>query len=34
VRLEGERLVGATLVIDERPIHLELFREDEPVAAV
>ena len=34
VRLEGERLVGATLVINERPIHLELFREDEPVAAV
>ncbi len=28
VRIEGQRLVGATLVLDDRPIHLELFREE------
>ncbi len=33
VRIEGERLVGATLIVDERPVHLELFREEEPTAA-
>jgi hypothetical protein len=33
VRLEGEMLVGATLVVDEHPVHLELFREDEVGAA-
>lgn len=27
VRIEGEKLVGATLVVDEHPIHVELFRE-------
>jgi hypothetical protein len=34
VRIEGEHLIGATLVVDERPIHLELFREEEPARAV
>jgi hypothetical protein len=28
VRIEGTNLVGATLVIDERPVHVELFREE------
>lgn len=28
VRIEGQHLVGATLVLDERPVHLELFQED------
>ena len=32
VRIEGEKLLGATLVVDEHPIHLELFREEDPVA--
>jgi len=30
VRIEGDRLVGASLVVDQRPIHLELFREEQP----
>ncbi len=30
VRIEGDHLVGATLVVDEHPVHLELFREQEP----
>ncbi len=34
VRIEGERLAGATLVVDEHPIHLELFREEDPAPAV
>ena len=29
VRIAGEQLVGATLVVDEYPIHLELFNEGE-----
>ncbi len=33
VRIEGERLVGATLVVDKHPVHLELFREEEPAPA-
>lgn len=33
VRIEGQSLVGATLVVDEHPIHLELFREEEPAGA-
>ncbi len=33
VRIEGDRLVGATLVVNERPVHLELFREEEPAKA-
>ena len=33
VRIEGEKLVGATLVVDEHPVHLELFREEEPLGA-
>ena len=33
VRIEGEKLVGATLVVDEHPVHLELFREEDPVGA-
>ncbi len=33
VRIEGEHLVGATLVVDEHPVHLELFREEEAVPA-
>jgi hypothetical protein len=33
VRIEGERLVGATLVVDKSPVHLELFREEEPAGA-
>ena len=42
VRIEGDSLVGASLVVDEHPIHLELFREEQaekepdeqPVAAL
>jgi hypothetical protein len=33
VRIEGEKLLGATLVVDEHPVHIELFREEEPVGA-
>jgi hypothetical protein len=33
VRIEGEHLIGATLVVDEHPIHLELFREEAPAPA-
>ncbi len=32
VRIEGEHLVGATLVVEEHPVHLELFREEEPAS--
>lgn len=28
VRIEGEELVGAALVVEEHPVHLELFQED------
>jgi hypothetical protein len=30
VRIEDKNLVGATLVVDARPVHVELFREEEP----
>ena len=30
VRIEGESLVGASLVVDKHPVHLELFREEQP----
>ena len=30
VRIEGEHWVGATLVVEGQPVHLELFREEEP----
>jgi ARG/rhodanese/phosphatase superfamily protein len=30
VRIEGESLVGASLVVDQHLIHLELFREEQP----
>ncbi len=30
VRIEGDSLVGASLVVDQQPIHLELFREEQP----
>jgi ARG/rhodanese/phosphatase superfamily protein len=30
VRIEGDHLAGATLVVDDSPIHLELFDEHEP----
>lgn len=33
VRIEGEHLIGATLVVDDHPVHLELFREEEPAPA-
>jgi len=33
VRIEGDHLVGATLVVDERPVHLELFREEAPASS-
>ena len=33
VRVEGEKLLGAALVVDEHPIHLELFREGGPADA-
>jgi len=29
VRIEGEMLVGAALVVEQQPVHLELFREDQ-----
>jgi hypothetical protein len=29
VRIEGEKLTGAILIVEEHPIHLELFREEE-----
>lgn len=29
VRLEGRRAIGAMLVVDERPLHLEVFADDE-----
>jgi ARG/rhodanese/phosphatase superfamily protein len=29
VRIEGEKLTGATLIVEEHPVHLELFREEE-----
>lgn len=29
VRIEGERLLGASLVVDNHPVHLELFREEQ-----
>jgi len=28
VRIEGEQLVGAALVVEEHPVHLELFKEE------
>jgi hypothetical protein len=28
VRIEGEKLTGATLIVEEHPVHLELFREE------
>ena len=28
VRIEGEQLVGATLVVEGHPVHLELFQEE------
>jgi len=27
VRIEGEMLIGAALVVEQQPVHLELFRE-------
>lgn len=33
VRIEDKQLVGATLVVDSRPVHVELFREEEPTPA-
>ncbi|MFB3920512.1 MAG: ARPP-1 family domain-containing protein [Terriglobia bacterium] len=33
VRIEDKGLTGATLVVDARPVHVELFREEEPAAA-
>ncbi len=33
VRIEGNQLVGATLIVNEHPVHLELFREEAPVEA-
>lgn len=33
VRIEAQQLTGATLVVDARPIHVELFREEEPAPA-
>lgn len=30
VRIEDKQLAGATLVVDARPVHVELFREEEP----
>jgi len=33
VRIEGQHLAGATLVLDDHPVHLELFREEEAVSA-
>jgi hypothetical protein len=30
VRIEGEDVVGASLVIDEHPIHMELFHRATP----
>ncbi|MCJ7502552.1 MAG: hypothetical protein MUP80_05770 [Acidobacteriia bacterium] len=30
VRIEDKNLVGATLVVEAHPVHLELFREEEP----
>lgn len=32
VRLEGTRLVGAGLVVEDRPIHVEVFAQDTPEA--
>jgi hypothetical protein len=32
VRLEGKDLVGAGLVVEEQPVHVELFTQPEPVA--
>jgi hypothetical protein len=32
VRLEGERLVGAGLVVDDRPVHVEVFAQAGPPA--
>lgn len=28
VRIEGEMLIGAALVVEQQPVHLELFREE------
>jgi hypothetical protein len=33
VRIEDKNLVGATLVLDARPVHVELFREEEQAQA-
>jgi hypothetical protein len=33
VRLEGDSLVGAGLVVDDHPVHVELFVNDEPAAS-
>jgi hypothetical protein len=30
VRLEGSNLVGAGLVVEEHPVHVELFRHEQP----
>jgi hypothetical protein len=30
VRIEGEDVIGASLVVDDHPIHMELFRRTEP----
>ena len=30
VRIEGDDVIGATLVVDDHPVHMELFRRTEP----
>ena len=30
VRIEGEDVIGASLVVDDHPVHMELFRRTEP----
>jgi hypothetical protein len=32
VRLKADKLVGAGLVVDEQPVHVEVFAEDVPAA--
>ena len=30
MRIEGEDVIGACLVVDDHPVHIELFRRTEP----
>ena len=30
MRIEGEDVIGASLVVDDHPVHMELFRRTEP----